>query len=342
MAKLYNLARMSTATVGAGTITLGSAVSGYLTFALAGVANAEIVSYGIKDGSNSEVGTGTYTSAGTTLTRNVTASTNGNAAISLSGSAEVFITPRKEDLLYPSGYLFGLTLSTAGSSQVFSIAAGMCMDSTNLSIMVLPAFTKTAVGGGTWVVGTGNAVLDTGAYSTNTWYHVFVIQRLDTGLVDVLVSLSATSPTMPTNYTLFRRIGALRSGSVAGQWVLFHQLGDVFLWDTPPTDINTATLGTGATSFTLTVPGGVQVDATIAGYINVAGAGNAVQIWSPDATDLGSVFHAIASVSSVNFSFPPAPVRTNTSSQIKAKSTTTSTSLIVGTISWIDRRGRDA
>jgi hypothetical protein len=98
MGKLYNLARMTTATVGAGTITLGSAVSGYLTFALAGAANADVVSYGIHDGANSEVGTGTYTSAGTTLTRTVTKSTNANAAIGLSGTAEVFITARAEDL----------------------------------------------------------------------------------------------------------------------------------------------------------------------------------------------------------------------------------------------------
>jgi hypothetical protein len=99
MAKLYNLARMTTATTGTGTITLGSAVSGFLTFALAGVANGETVSYGIKDGANSEVGTGTYTSAGTTLTRSVTKSTNSDSAISLSGSAEVYITARKEDIL---------------------------------------------------------------------------------------------------------------------------------------------------------------------------------------------------------------------------------------------------
>lgn len=98
MAKLYNLARMTTATVGTGTITLSSAVSGYLTFALAGTANGDIVSYGIKDGANSEVGTGTYTSAGTTLTRTVTVSTNSNTAISLSGTAEVYITARAEDL----------------------------------------------------------------------------------------------------------------------------------------------------------------------------------------------------------------------------------------------------
>lgn len=98
MAKLYNLARMTTATTGTGTITLGSAVSGYLTFALAGVANGDVVDYAIKDGANSEHGTGTYTSSGTTLTRTVTKSTNANAAISLSGSAEVFISPLAETL----------------------------------------------------------------------------------------------------------------------------------------------------------------------------------------------------------------------------------------------------
>src|SRR6516165_8552517 len=98
MAKLYNLARMTTATTGTGTITLGAAVSGYLTFAQAGVANGETVAYGIKDGANSEIGTGVYTSSGTTLARTVTKSTNSDAAINLSGTAEVFITPRKEDL----------------------------------------------------------------------------------------------------------------------------------------------------------------------------------------------------------------------------------------------------
>jgi hypothetical protein len=93
MAKLYNLARMTTATTGTGTITLGSAVSGYLTFASAGVQDGDTVTYAIKDGSSSEIGEGVYTAAGTTLTRSVINSTNSNAAINLSGSAEVFVTP---------------------------------------------------------------------------------------------------------------------------------------------------------------------------------------------------------------------------------------------------------
>jgi len=93
MAKLYNLARMTTATTGTGTITLGSAVSGYLSFAAAGVQNGDTVTYAIKDGSNSEIGEGVYTASGTTLTRSVIKSTNSDTAINLSGSAEVFVTP---------------------------------------------------------------------------------------------------------------------------------------------------------------------------------------------------------------------------------------------------------
>ena len=98
MPKLFNLARVTTATTGTGTITLGAAVDGFNDFADAWVSDGDRVSYAIKDGSNSEVGWGVYTASGTTLTRNVRHSTNGDNAISLSGDAEVFITPSSEDL----------------------------------------------------------------------------------------------------------------------------------------------------------------------------------------------------------------------------------------------------
>ena len=91
MAKLVNRARMTTATTGTGTITLGSASSGFQTFAAAGVANGDIVQYVIEDGAAWEIGTGTYTATGTTLSRSPTQSSSGGAAINLSGSAVVFI-----------------------------------------------------------------------------------------------------------------------------------------------------------------------------------------------------------------------------------------------------------
>jgi hypothetical protein len=117
--RLYDLARMTTATTSTGTITLGAAVSGFLTFAGAGVANGETVRYAIRDGANSEVGTGVYTSAGTTLTRTPIKSTNANAAINLSGTAEVAIVGAAEDFrqIYLDNGAVGTPSLTFGSDD---------------------------------------------------------------------------------------------------------------------------------------------------------------------------------------------------------------------------------
>jgi len=99
MNSLGDLARVTTATTGTGTLTLGAPVAGYLTFAQAGIADGTVVSYGIADGANSETGAGTY--SGGTLTRSVYRSTGaGNTApINLSGAAQVFVTALSADFL---------------------------------------------------------------------------------------------------------------------------------------------------------------------------------------------------------------------------------------------------
>ncbi len=115
MAKLFNRAKMTTSTTGTGTITLGSASSGFQSFAAAGVSNGDVVQYVIEEANNFEIGTGTYSTSGTTLTRNVQESSNSDNAISLAGNAVVFISAVASDLNI---------LQDAGSTKVAATSSG--------------------------------------------------------------------------------------------------------------------------------------------------------------------------------------------------------------------------
>ena len=122
---LGNRAKMSTSTTGTGTITLGSALSGYQTFAQAGITNGQTVRYTIEDGTNFEIGSGVFTSSGTTLTRNVTESSNSDNAINLSGSGEVFITASAADIFVNDGATSLTTTGTITAGGNVAISTGV-------------------------------------------------------------------------------------------------------------------------------------------------------------------------------------------------------------------------
>lgn len=112
-AKLYNMCGETTATTGTGTVTLGGAIPSYQTFANCGVQNGDVVTYIIVEGNNREQGRGTYTSAGTTLSRDtVLQSTEAaDAKISLAGAAKVYVGVAAEDI--PLDNINNLTEDTA-------------------------------------------------------------------------------------------------------------------------------------------------------------------------------------------------------------------------------------
>jgi len=120
MVTLVNRAKVGTSTTGTGTITLGSAESGYQTFADAGVVDADVVRYVIEDGTNWEIGTGTYTASGTTLSRTLGESSTGSL-LSLTGAAVVFVGAAAEDLAPGALNLISTTtISSAVSSIQFT------------------------------------------------------------------------------------------------------------------------------------------------------------------------------------------------------------------------------
>lgn len=82
----------TTTTAGTGTVTLAGAVTGYQSFSAIGNANTTYYTIAHQSASEWEVGIGTYTSAGTTLSRDtVLASSSGGAKVSFSaGTKNVF------------------------------------------------------------------------------------------------------------------------------------------------------------------------------------------------------------------------------------------------------------
>ena len=116
MTKLVNRAKMTTATTGTGAISLSGAVDGYQTFADAGVANADVVRYVIEDGDAWEIGLGTYSTTGTTLTRGSIESSNADNPINLTGNAVVYVSAAAADLQELVDFADNFVLPTADGS----------------------------------------------------------------------------------------------------------------------------------------------------------------------------------------------------------------------------------
>lgn len=114
------------------------------------------------------------------------------------------------------GYSTGLALTTnvtdATNDVDIAIGAAASDVSPYYLMQLTSALTKRL--DASWAVGTNQGGLDTGAVGNNTYY-IWLIQRSDTGVVDVLFSLSSTAPTMPANYDRKRLLGLLvRSSGV--------------------------------------------------------------------------------------------------------------------------------
>jgi hypothetical protein len=111
--------KVTTATTGTGTLTLGAALAGFQDFSVIGDGNTTY--YTIVDlvAGTWEVGIGTYTASGTTLARTVVleSSNSGNLVNFGSGDKDVFVTyPAERAVIGGMGYIENAALITQSST----------------------------------------------------------------------------------------------------------------------------------------------------------------------------------------------------------------------------------
>lgn len=237
-------------------------------------------------------------------------------------------------IIFPIGLIGGLALSTAGSSGTFGVASGSATDSTNVSYLTLAsAFTKTTA---SWASGTGNGGLDTSSIANSTWYHAFLIGG-GSNAVDVLFSLSPSSPTLPGTYTTFRRLGSMKTDSSA-HWVAFFQNGNSFMWNSSIQDLTNVSIPNGSIgSFAMaSVPSGVLVQPIITIEASNA-SGGSYNVNNGGSTGVGARAGLFAT--SASFDVIISSFTTNATQQLTWFSTAGATATVI-TAGWVDRRGQ--
>lgn len=274
---------------------------------------------------------------------NFTAAAGDKIIVRAVSTTQFRLTPQKYDGTavisgMPRSYLAGLGIANNGTDATndIDVAVGACRDSTNAVDMVLAsALTKRL--DAAWAVGTNQGGLDTGSIA-NTTYYVWLIKRSDTGVVDALFSVSATAPTMPTNYNYKRLIG--RIVRAAGAIYLFTQQGDCFFLKTPVQDANT-TIGVTRTLVGVTAPPGTVGKFRI--YAYNSGSTCAFVFQPTYETDAAPATAGMSQRSEVSNQGTAGEyeILVDSSRQIAARASVAASIITIWTIGWRDRRGQD-
>lgn len=128
-----NLVKETSTTTGTGTWTLAGAVTGFRTWVAVG--NGNTGCYSATDGTNWEIGLGTYTSAGTTLARTVIiASSNAGAAVN-------FTTTVTIANVFPADVLNQRLILSSNYTLVSQTAAQKLFNSSTNGAITLPVGT---------------------------------------------------------------------------------------------------------------------------------------------------------------------------------------------------------
>ncbi len=235
----------------------------------------------------------------------------------------------------------GLNVSVA-SNTTLSVAAGSAWDSTGEFGLILSS--ATVLNAAT----TGLNGLDTGALAASTWYYVFIVgDSSGYNPTGVLLSLSATAPTMPSvstansgGYDLLRRVGvALSDGS--SHFLVIRQYGNAAV-KTCVHNAGISVLSGGAqTSFTAVslvtaVPPIQNTVANVKASFTPNVAGNAASFSMDGSAVWSDVTGAVAAVVQDSiFSLPTVTVSSAVSTYYKVAASGALTLLVNGFVDYL-------
>jgi len=127
----------TTTTTGTGTITLAGVVSGFQSFAAIGDGNQTFYTIYDSVAGDWEVGIGTYTSSGTTLSRDVVLeSSNSGSAVNFgAGDKDVFCTyPAEQSVYVEGGGAIGQTVGIYKNKQLLTVDTEIYSDENGFSV----------------------------------------------------------------------------------------------------------------------------------------------------------------------------------------------------------------
>lgn len=237
-------------------------------------------------------------------------------------------------------------ISGTNTTGSLTISSGAASDHTHSAFFGAASFS--------WAVSNGNAANGYSGGTTlpnSSTIHFFIIAKsTETNWSAGFASTSLT-PTLPTAYTggKYRRVfslltnssGALLNGNVVeieGGTLLFYLATQV-------ADVNVSNLSTTKVSYPLTVPSGIKVSPIVRALMPTNGS--SVIFTSPDESDVApSVFNTYNSVPGFDVASNDAFAQggwggyltTDTASNICARASAASTSLLVVTRGWKDYR----
>jgi hypothetical protein len=244
-------------------------------------------------------------------------------------------TPLSATLL--RGYLSGLQ-RTANTTTTLTISSGVCVDDTRTAVLSLSAGTIDFA-----TVGANG--LDAGALASNTAYHIFAIGKTD-GSTAFLASTSPTSPTLPSGYTLKRRISSIKTIVGAATLPNYVQIGNEFLLSGSISVAVTATVTAVAVTQSLSdgVPTGVQFVAKLRIFGNNSATSGITFYPLDQGTQVANspVGNLSLGWTGNTSSAGEFNIRTNTNAQIGVISTASPGAVYsIVAYGWEDTRGRD-